>query len=124
MKRYWPLIALLATLSSAPAVAGLPSVLDVQVLANPGGTYAISVTMTHKDEGWSHYADAWDALDENGKVLATRVLYHPLVDEQPFTRSLARVVVPIGVRKITVRARDTVHGYGERTVTVELPPRR
>ena len=121
MKRYWPLIALLATLSSAPAVAGLPSVLDVQVLANPGGTYAISVTMTHKDEGWSHYADAWDALDENGKVLATRVLYHPLVDEQPFTRSLSGVRIPDGVTEVSIQARDSLDGWSSDVVTVPLP---
>ncbi len=115
---------LMTMLSSGAVVAGPPSVLDAQVTANPGGTYSFSVTITHKDEGWTHYADAWEVLDETGKILATRTLYHPHVDEQPFTRSLARVVVPIGVRKVTLRARDSVHGYGERTLEVTLPPRR
>ena len=115
----------LAALCAAPPLrAGEPAVLDVQVAANPGGTYSFQVTVTHKDEGWSHYADAWDVLSENGRILATRTLYHPHVDEQPFTRSLARVAVPIGVKKVTVRARDSVHGFGKRTVTVTLPPRK
>ncbi len=121
------LLAVFLPLFLAPAsmaLAGQPSVLDAQVSANPGGTYSFSVTVHHQDEGWRHYADAWEVLDETGKVLAKRVLYHPHVEEQPFTRSLARVVVPIGVRKVVLRAHDSVHGYGERTMTVTLPPRK
>jgi len=124
MKKTFLAAMLLTALASGPVIAGLPFVLDAQVAANPGGTYSFSVTVAHKDEGWTHYADAWEVLDETGKILATRTLYHPHVDEQPFTRSLARVVVPIGVRKVTLRARDSVHGYGERTITVALPRRK
>jgi len=120
-----PLAAPLAAfLAAGPLQAGSPSVLDAQVTANPGGTYSFQVTVAHKDEGWSHYADAWDVLDENGKLLATRTLYHPHVNEQPFTRSLARVIIPIGISKVTLRARDSVHGFGERVVTLTLPPRK
>lgn len=106
------------------AMAGQASVLDVTVLANEDGTYGFNVTVSHADEGWKHYADKWEILDADGKVIASRVLYHPHVDEQPFTRSLGRVEIPIGVTTVTVRAHDTVHGDGARTFSVDLPPRK
>jgi hypothetical protein len=42
----------------------------------------------HEDVGWQHYADRWEVLASGGEVLATRVLAHPHVDEQPFVRNL------------------------------------
>jgi len=106
------------------AVAGEPAVLDATVIANPKGTYAVSATIFHKDEGWSHYADKFDVLTPTGKVIATRVLFHPHVDEQPFTRSIANVQVPVGITEVVVRAHDLVHGDGKRTFTVKLPRRK
>lgn len=118
--------ALAATigLGGGAALAGEASVLDATAQAVAGGAYAISATVNHVDEGWSHYADKWDVLTPDGKVLATRTLYHPHVDEQPFTRSLGRVEVPIGVTVVTIRANCSVHGPGQRTFTLKLPPRR
>jgi hypothetical protein len=55
-------------------------------------------------------------------VLGTRNLAHPHVDEQPFTRSATGVVIPEDVRSVTVRANDSVHGYGGAEILVELPP--
>ncbi len=104
--------------------AGEASVLDVQVRANEDGTYAFTATVSHRDEGWTHYADKWKVLSPTGDILGTRTLYHPHVDEQPFTRSLGRVEIPIGVTSVTVRAYDNVHGAGTRTFTVDLPPRK
>lgn len=106
------------------AVAGEPSVLDATARANINGTYAVSATIFHKDEGWKHYADKFDVLDENGQILATRILYHPHVDEQPFTRSISNVAVPVGTTSVVIRAHDLVHGYGKRTFTLQLPRRK
>jgi len=117
----------LFTLGVATAIttrAGEPSVLDATAVANPNGTYSISATIAHGDEGWKHYADAFEVLDGRGSILATRVLYHPHVDEQPFTRSIADVKVPVGLTQVTIRARDSVHGYGKRQFKLKLPPRR
>ena len=104
--------------------AGEASVLDVQVRANEDGTYAFTATVSHRDEGWAHYADKWEVLSPTGDILGTRILYHPHVDEQPFTRSLGRVEIPIGITSVTVRAYDNVHKAGTRTFTVDLPPRK
>ncbi|MBT6094740.1 MAG: hypothetical protein HOK06_04865 [Rhodospirillaceae bacterium] len=121
----WTAAAIILTLSlPGPGLAGAPSVLDVKVSRNGDGTYGFSTTVFHKDTGWKHYADKWDILGPDGEVIATRVLYHPHVDEQPFTRSLARVAIPVGLREVTVRAHCKVDGDGTRTFRVKLPPRR
>jgi hypothetical protein len=59
-------------------------------------------------------------LGPDREVLGTRVLYHPHVAEQPFTRSLGGVEVPQGAREVVVRAHDLVHGYGGKEATVTL----
>ena len=87
------------------------------------GTYRVSATVRHDDEGWDHYADAFDVLAPDGTVLGTRVLAHPHVNEQPFTRSLGGVEVPAGVTEIRLRAKDSVHGHGGSEVTVPLRDR-
>ncbi|MDD9875908.1 MAG: hypothetical protein OXR84_00540 [Magnetovibrio sp.] len=111
-------------LAPAPAAADQASVLDATVTANGDGSYSFSATVRHGDTGWKHYADKFEVLGPDGKVLGTRVLYHPHVDEQPFTRSLGRVQIPIGVTEVTIRAHDKVHGDGKRTFKLKLPPRR
>ena len=110
--------------SATPLTADEPSVLDVTASANADGTYAFHATVSHRDEGWKHYADKWEVVTPEGNVIGTRTLYHPHVDEQPFTRSLSRVEVPIGASQVTVRAYCNVTGVGARTFTVKLPPRK
>jgi hypothetical protein len=91
--------------------------------AQPEGTgiYRFDVTLRHADTGWNHYADGWDVLLPDGKPLGNRVLYHPHVDEQPFTRSLSGVEVPAGTDYVLIRAHDLVHGYGSKQFTLQLP---
>ena len=100
--------------------AGEADVLDVKIVKTDADMYRFSVTVAHDDEGWDHYADKWDVLDEKGTVLGTRVLMHPHETEQPFTRSM-KVSVPMKVKKVTVRAHDKIHGYGGAEITLELP---
>ena len=85
--------------------------------------YSVSATIAHADTGWKHYADKFEVLAPDGTVLGTRVLLHPHVDEQPFTRSLGNVVVPAGLTHVVVRASDNVHKAGKKTITVKLPRR-
>ena len=109
-------------LAPAPTVqAGEADVIDVAVEPANGAAYRFEVTVRHADEGWDHYADRWEVVSPDGAVLGTRVLHHPHETEQPVTRSLGGVVVPDGVSRVVVRARDSVHGYGGREVTVEVP---
>lgn len=103
--------------------AGQADVLKVDIRNGSGGSYDIDVTVRHADSGWDHYANRWEVVGPDNRVLATRVLYHPHVNEQPFTRSLSGVKIPGEFTWIRVRAHDLVHGFGGREVTLSVPPR-
>ncbi len=83
---------------------------DAKVQHEFGDLYTFEVTLEHADEGWDHYAVGWEILGADGRVFGRRVLAHPHVDEQPFTRSLSGVYIPPGVNEVHVRAHDSVHG--------------
>lgn len=122
------LLAFVATPASAASHAqdhdpslDFAQVTWVDVTVQGDGTHAFAVSVRHDDAGWHHYADAWEVVDpRTGEVLATRGLLHPHETEQPFTRSLDGVRVPDGVTVVAVRARCNVHGFGGRTVTIDL----
>ncbi len=103
------------------ALAGEADVIDVKVRKTGAQTFSFDVTVRHGDTGWKHYANKWDVVAPDGKVLGTRVLYHPHEDEQPFTRSLSGVRIPPDVTSVTVRAYDKVHDTGGVTKTVAVP---
>ena len=96
--------------------------------AMPGDdTWTVSVTLRHTDTGWEDYADGWDVLLADGTVLKpdpdspfTRLLLHPHVEEQPFTRSQSNIAIPSDVNTVTVRAHDIVDGWGGQEITVDL----
>ncbi|MEM7069679.1 MAG: hypothetical protein AAF478_12430 [Pseudomonadota bacterium] len=119
--RRLPALSTLFFLASFPVLAGEVDVLDVQI-SGSGTDYRFSVTVEHADTGWDHYADGWEVLGEGGKVYGKRVLAHPHVDEQPFTRS-GRITIPEGVKFVIVRANDSVHGTGGREMKVAVPGR-
>lgn len=106
------LISLLFVFNVTMLQANEADVIDVKVRKNSDQSYHFDVTIKHKDEGWKHYVNKWEILAPSGKVLATRVLHHPHVNEQPFTRSLFSVKIPKGIKQVTVRAYDSVHHYG------------
>jgi hypothetical protein len=96
----------------------------VAARAQPGndGSWRFQVTLKHADTGWEHYADRWEILDPRGHIIATRVLAHPHVDEQPFTRGLSGVKIPEGTDSLTIRGHDKKHGYGGKTLELPWPP--
>lgn len=114
MKHLVPLL-LLAT----PVLAD-PPVIENVAATPTGATWRFDVTIRHPDTGWDHYADGWRVLDMAGNELGLRVLYHPHVDEQPFTRSLSGVAIPEGTRQVRIQARDTLDGWSTIT-TIDLP---
>ncbi|MEK9723929.1 MAG: hypothetical protein VW405_10680 [Rhodospirillaceae bacterium] len=111
-----------ALLAAAPAaVAGEAVVVAAKATPSGGGAYTFAVTIRHADTGWDHYADRFDILDAAGNVLGKRVLFHPHVDEQPFTSSSNAVKVPPGTREVFVRADVKVHGDAKTLIQVTLP---
>jgi len=105
---------------AAAASAGEADVLDARA-TRMGDAWRFDVTVRHSDTGWDHYADAWRIVGPDGTVHGVRILYHPHVGEQPFTRSLAGVSIPADVTSVVIEAHDSVDGWGGRTATVVLP---
>ena len=117
------LLAVALALAAVAARAGEADVVGAEAREIGDGVYRFEVTLRHADEGWDHYANAWEVVAPDGAVLATRVLAHPHVNEQPFTRNLSGVVIPDGIASVRVRARDSVHGHGGREIEVAVPRR-
>lgn len=116
-----PGLFLPALVFSAGAAAGPADVVDVAVRCVSENSCTFAVTVRHEDEGWDHYADGFEILGVDGEVLGTRVLRHPHVNEQPFTRALQGVEIPESVTEVRVRAHDSVHGHGGEEKTVTIP---
>jgi len=115
------LLALLSGLYLANAAnAGEVSIVAVDFRTMDHRLWSIQVTLQHADSGWEHYADHWRVVDNAGHVVADRVLYHPHVDEQPFTRGLQGVTLPAEINRLVVEAHDNVHGWTKQRLQVNL----
>lgn len=110
----WCVSALCAVFPAA-VMADPPQVLEVSIAGD-----RVSVTLSHPDTGWDHYADGWRVELADGTILATRPLAHPHVTEQPFTRSVSGVVFPDGVTTVFIRARCNQDGWNEAVTEVSL----
>ncbi len=106
--------------AAPPATSGCADVVAATARRTDAGIYTFEATVASADTGWEKYADAWEVVAPDGVVLATRVLTHPHVDEQPFTRSQPGVAVPADVATVTVRASDSVAGFCGSSVTVTV----
>lgn len=118
MKKYCLIISLLLSFPIA-SQAGEVEVVFADFVKQ-GKTWHASVTLKHDDSGWDHYANSWQVVDEDGKLLGERVLFHPHEHEQPFTRSLSQIQSPEGSNIIYVEGRDSVHGLSKHRVRVDL----
>ncbi|MFO7944835.1 MAG: hypothetical protein R6U51_11105 [Anaerolineales bacterium] len=114
--------------ASESAENGNADVVHVRAVKdNEENTWTFSVTVQHPDQGWDDYADGWDVVTPDGVVLKadpeepfTRLLLHPHVEEQPFTRSQSSISIPSNVTEVRVRAHDLVDGYGGKEILVDL----
>lgn len=104
----------------SPNMAGEVDVVNVVAQQTSAQTYRFDVTLRLADEGWDHYANKWDVVDPSGRVLGERILHHPHVNEQPFTRSLSSVKIPDDIDFVMIRGHDSVHLYGGVEYKVDL----
>ena len=104
---------------ATPGFSDEPQIESVRATYS-GDAWNFAVTLSHPDTGWDHYADGWRIETLDGTVLGFRKLLHPHVDEQPFTRSLNRVEIPMELSDVHVRARDNLDGWASGTFAVEL----
>lgn len=79
------------------------------------------VTIRSDDRDMRYFADAFEVLAGDGRVLGRRELLHDHADEQPFTRDLYGVRVPPGAAWVTVRAHHRPLGFGGAAKRVDLP---
>ena len=95
---------LLLSMLTVSAFAQPPLILKAEANVKSNQLFNITVTIRHPDTGWDHYASEWVVIADDEKEIAKRTLYHPHVNEQPFTRSLADVLLPTEANKITIKA--------------------
>ncbi|MEE3327885.1 MAG: hypothetical protein VX252_11165 [Myxococcota bacterium] len=105
------------------ALAGEVDILAVEAKPLPNGTWRFDVTVQHEDEGWDHYADGWEVIGPSGKLITRRVLRHPHVGENAFTRSKIGFSIPGHLQWVTVRGHDKIHAYGGTEKKVDLKNR-
>jgi hypothetical protein len=99
-----------AAVAAKEAGGVVADVTKVQVSGSPGGYY-FSVTIRSADKGCAQYADWWEVLGTDGKLLYRRVLLHSHTDEQPFERSGGPVPIQPEIT-VWVRAHMNTNGYG------------
>ena len=100
-----------------------PDVVDVKVQARGSNRFDFDVTLSSPYDTPGRYADAFKVMGPKSEMYGERVLLHDHQTEQPFTRDLYSVLVPAGVRVVTVQGRDQKFGYGGKTMQVALPGR-
>ncbi len=115
-----PLLAIVLLIMAGTVSAGEADVVDGKITALGDGRFRIDATVLHEDAGWDHYADRWDVLAVDGRILGTRELAHPHENEQPFTRSLT-LTLPEGISVVMLRANDSVHGLGGKILELAVP---
>lgn len=112
---------ILGLLVMAGPVWAHDAVIDGATAQETASGWSFSVTLTHEEAGWDDYADGWRVESDAGEVLGTRVLAHPHVNEQPFTRSLSGVDVPDGTTTVWIRAKTLADGWGQDRFQLDLP---
>jgi len=105
---------------TATSAEGCADVVEATV-ERSGSRFVVTATVRSADTGWDRYADAWEVRTTDGEVVGTRVLAHPHVDEQPFTRSLVDVQIPETSTSVEIAAHDSVVGFCGITATAVVP---
>ncbi|MDF0603389.1 hypothetical protein P1J78_21900 [Psychromarinibacter sp. C21-152] len=113
-----PALALTLALAT-PAFAADP-VVDAAEATRTGDTWRISVTLSHPDTGWDHYADGWEVRAPDGTRLGFRELLHPHVAEQPFTRTLSGRAIPEDLAHVLIRPRCSVDGWAQEMYRLDV----
>jgi hypothetical protein len=116
------LLALLLMASPA-AFAGEADVIAVAVERHAGteDVFDVRVTILSNDTGPDYHADAFEVLGPDGRVLGHQDIPQPSLNEQPVTRVLQSLRVPVGIERVTVRARHKPRGYDGQSVSIQLP---
>lgn len=97
--------------AAAPPLAGIyADIVSVTAAKEPGG-YGFMVTVASPDQGCNRYANWWEVLSEDGRLLYRRILGHSHTDEQPFLRGGGPAAITAETVLI-IRAHMQPEGYG------------
>ncbi len=91
--------------------AGSDAAVTAVAVSGESGNYRFSVTIESPDTGCDQYADWWEVLSADGRLVYRRILAHSHVTEQPFERSGGPVNIDSD-ENIIVRAHMNNTGYG------------
>lgn len=94
---------------STAAVGVRADVVAVRVSGAPGA-YRFAVTIRSADTGCAQYADWWEVVGVDGRLLYRRVLLHSHSGEQPFERSGGPVPIQPDTA-VWIRAHMNTAGY-------------
>jgi hypothetical protein len=114
------IVVLAVSCMTGTVQASEATVVAVEMTEQAPQSWQVAVSVLHDDSGWEHYADKWRVLDPQGRVLAERVLLHPHVEEQPFTRSLDSVVIPETIGVVYIEVHDTQSAWASQRVELDL----
>lgn len=110
--RTLPFLVFLGSVATQVACADPPpraDVVAVDAVQRSGGIH-LAVTVRSPDAGCDRYADWWEVVSPEGRLLYRRILQHSHIDEQPFTRSGGPVPIA-GETEVVVRAHMHPSGY-------------
>lgn len=98
-----------ASSSSISGDQALAEVISVDVSGEEFG-YSFAVGIASPDKGCEQYADWWEVLSLDGKMIYRRILQHSHIDEQPFVRSGGSINIPVD-QEVIVRVHMNNSGY-------------
>jgi hypothetical protein len=109
--------------TNTTATQQFPNVVNVQVKQRGPDRFDFDVTLSSPYDTAERYADGFRAVSASGLVYGERRLAHDHADEQPFTRDLPNIKIPVGISSVIIQGRDKRFGYGGKSMTVALPGR-
>lgn len=113
-------LVIMAFTLSTTLLAGQAVIEDVKAECNHKRLCKFDVTISHADEGWTHFANGWQIFTTTGELLGHRALVHPHVKEQPFTRSIRNIKIPPSIDTVILKANDSLHGESDRKYVLKL----
>jgi len=113
-------LTILSCCLSPALLAGQAVIEKVKAECNHKRLCKFDVTVSHADEGWTHFANGWQIFTTNGELLGHRALAHPHVKEQPFTRTIRNIKIPPSVDTVILKANDSLHGESDRKYVLKL----